>query len=143
MKQKRINFKLFGWRIFFDFDREETCHAKRQSRSNLSRRMKELRNHRYHEKKGCCEMCGQHFEKSELQMHHVLPHKAFPQWARKHWNVMMLCRRCHWQIHFNTMLNIQAMKRTATARGIDLSREFYYATARRWQENQTMKGGEL
>ena len=141
MKQKRINFKLFGWRIFFDFDREDEIQSKRKRRSRLCQQIKELRNRRYRKTNGCCEMCGQHFDKDKMQMHHVMPFSLFPQWSRKSWNLMLLCPRCHWQMHFNALINSEAMQRTATSHGFNLRRELQRATDRRWERNVELRKG--
>lgn len=39
-----------------------------------------------------CECCG---SKEDLEVHHIWPVHLFPQWELEWWNLMTLCRTCH------------------------------------------------
>ncbi len=97
--------------------------------------MTELRNGRYKKRKGCCEACGKHYEKHELQMHHILPYAVFPSLRTKKWNLLMLCKRCHYLVHHNIVWQMEQMQATAQQHNVNLQKEYRLSAVRRWQEN--------
>jgi len=143
MNQEPINVKIFGWHLYASREklrirRAATVHY----RGNLTNRMRELRNRRYN-KNGCCESCGEHGEKEQFQMHHILPFATFPQLARKNWNLIMLCPRCHYMIHNNPVWNAGLMQQIARKHNIDIEREYRHALTDRWTALQKEReGGE-
>lgn len=138
MKQKKFKFKLFGWYIYFSRKRlKNRCPQLKVVNHNvLAERMKQVKNVRYKSNGGCCEVCGKHMEMKQMQMHHVLPHNEFPMYVRKEWNLMMVCRRCHYMIHHNPFWAIDLMQNVANRHGINLQMELRMATAQRWQEKE-------
>ena len=141
MNPKTIKWKLFGWHLYASRERLRFMPISNNRGNGLSRRLRELRNRRFNRKHGCCEQCGQQFDKASFQMHHILPLSEFPNFAKKTWNLMMLCPRCHYIMHNDFTQQMQLMQKTAQQHGINLQREFHTAATRRWNEKQ--KGGAL
>ena len=114
-----FKFRIFGWFLLLS-----RTHAKivvsEQSRK-CRWRMRELRRKHYRQTNGCCEHCGRHLSEKEFQMHHVFQYSKFPKWARKSWNVLMLCPRCHYMYHNNIVLQVRTMERIALQQGIDMN----------------------
>lgn len=75
-----------------------------------------------------CPHCGQVFEYDQLENHHYLPVGRFPelQWSIR--NMILLCHKCHKEVHMNPWKNIEMMKEKAQEFGIDLN-ERYELTA--------------
>jgi hypothetical protein len=42
-----------------------------------------------------CECCGHGFSLEDLQCHHILETRVFPEFAREKLNVLVLCQQCH------------------------------------------------
>ena len=138
MEKETIKLKIWGWYIYLSRKRQYLIpHTNGRKTSNLHK-MRQLRNSRYSQTKGCCELCGNHYGKENFEMHHILPYKDFPQFARKVWNVMMLCPHCHFVMHKNVVLNSASMQRVAREHGVDLDRECRRAAESRW-ENRLLK----
>ena len=78
----------------------------------------------YERQGGCCPHCGQPFEYEQLELHHVLPLSRFPELGQSIRNGIMLCHRCHKEVHCNPWRNIQMMKEKAKEMGIDLKERY-------------------
>ena len=74
----------------------------------------------YERQGGRCPHCGQPFEYEQLELHHVLPLSRFPELGQSIRNGIMLCHRCHKEVHCNPYLNIQMMEDKAKEMGIEL-----------------------
>ena len=59
-------------------------------------------------------------------MHHVLPLSRFPELGQSIRNGIMLCHKCHKEIHCNPWRNIELMKAKAEELGIDLKDRYDY-----------------
>lgn len=103
-------------------------------------RIRDMRNRRFRKRDGMCEICHEPYDKTAFQMHHILPFSVFPTLALKHWNLIMLCPRCHFMIHANPLQQIQLMERTARQHNINLEYEYSHVAVQRWTEKQTKKG---
>ena len=132
-------FQLFRqWRLYLskcDLRVEkhpEITHG--QTRGNLGKRMRELRNTRYHQTGGCCEHCGKPFPKEAMQMHHILPYVTFPKFARQHYNVIMLCPRCHYIIHKDLMWQMDLIQKVAREHNVELRNHFRRSAENRWDD---------
>jgi hypothetical protein len=42
-----------------------------------------------------CEACSAQFPRQQLQIHHILETRIYPEFARERFNVLVLCSRCH------------------------------------------------
>lgn len=144
MKKTEHYLKLWRWHIYISPVRLYVIPCSRSNRGvGIARRMKTLHNRRYKSTDGCCELCGKHFEYDQMQMHHILPLAEFPRFGRKHWNVLMLCRHCHYMIHKNPVVNMEQMQRVASKHGVDMNREFAIYANRRYNDSiERLKGGE-
>ena len=71
-------------------------------------------------------IAGGQFPYKELELHHILPLARFPELGQSIRNGIMLCHKCHKEIHCNPWRNIQLMKEKAEELGIDLSERFDY-----------------
>ena len=78
----------------------------------------------YERQGGRCPHCGQPFEYEQLEMHHILPLGRFPELGQSIRNGIMLCHRCHKEVHSNPWKNIQMMTEKAKEMGIDLSERY-------------------
>ena len=109
------HIKVFGWRIYF-------------SRYPMKRR---------------CQICGQHCESSQMEMHHILPVAGFPSLAKDTTNMMLLCRRCHFLVHHDPTLNMMLMSRFAVQKGINLSKRYHCIAAKLWIAMQAAQQKKL
>lgn len=72
-----------------------------------------------------CPMCGKEFEShNEMESHHILPWSRFPELRCKKENLVMLCHRCHKEIHCNPYIWIHEMEKKAKELGIDLTERY-------------------
>ena len=72
-----------------------------------------------------CPICGTEFEShKEMEAHHALPWARFPELRDKRENLIMLCHKCHKEIHCNPYKNIQMMESKAKELGIDLNEKY-------------------
>ena len=78
----------------------------------------------YERQGGCCPICGQPFEYDQLELHHILSLSRFPELGQSIRNGIMLCHRCHKEVHCNPYLNIQMMEDKAKEMGIDLTKRY-------------------
>ena len=136
LRRKIYRFKIFRWHFYFSRAHLNVFYAHQPGRLSLARRMRELRNRRYRQTKGCCEVCGEWHTVKEFQMHHAFPFGKFPQWRRKYWNVVMLCPHCHYIIHADPTMQMELMKRVARKRGINLQRECRSVAEQMWHDLQ-------
>ena len=74
----------------------------------------------YERQGGKCPHCGQPFDYEAMELHHVLPLSRFPELGQSIRNGIMLCHRCHKEVHCNPYLNIQMMEDKAKEMGIEL-----------------------
>ena len=74
-----------------------------------------------------CPVCGKEADSyKDLEAHHALPWCRFPELRDKKENIVLLCHRCHKEIHINPWRNIQMMKAKADELGIDLKDRYDY-----------------
>ena len=78
----------------------------------------------YERQGGKCPHCGQPFDYEAMELHHVLPLSRFPELGQSIRNGIMLCHRCHKEVHCNPWRNIQMMKEKAKEMGIDLNERY-------------------
>ena len=78
----------------------------------------------YERQGGKCPHCGQPFDYEAMELHHVLPLSRFPELGQSIRNGIMLCHRCHKEVHCNPWRNIQLMKEKAQEMGIDLNERY-------------------
>ena len=82
----------------------------------------------YERQGGRCPHCGQPFEYEAMELHHVLPLARFPELGQSIRNGIMLCHKCHKEVHCNPWRNIELMKAKAKELGIDLKERYDYGT---------------
>ena len=80
----------------------------------------------YERQGGKCPHCGQPFEYEAMELHHVLPLARFPELGQSIRNGIMLCHKCHKEVHCNPWRNIEMMKAKAEELGIDLKERYDY-----------------
>jgi hypothetical protein len=80
----------------------------------------------YERQGGRCPHCGQPFEYEAMELHHVLPLARFPELGQSIRNGIMLCHKCHKEVHCNPWRNIELMKAKAEELGIDLKERYDY-----------------
>lgn len=74
-----------------------------------------------------CYLCGKEARSYKyLEAHHTLPVCRFPELIDDPENIMMLCHRCHKEVHINPFKNAQLMKAKAKEMGIDLKERYDY-----------------
>ena len=100
--------------------------AERQYGETACRNVRDIKNKMYQKQNGCCPMCGKHFDYRMMENHHVLPWGRFPELRMKRRNMLLVCHKCHREIHCNPWLNIRLMKEKAAELGIDLKERYDY-----------------
>lgn len=134
---KVYKWKIFGWYVMASRKRIRFYPAPRKD-NEVGRAMNTLRDQRYKTRNGCCEICGQHYPKGSMQMHHVLPYAVFVQYARETWNLLMLCPRCHFIVHHDIPMQTNMMLRTANSHGVDLERDYHHSAVQFWDKKQAV-----
>lgn len=71
-----------------------------------------------------CPHCGGEFAFEALELHHILPIARFPELRESIRNSILLCHRCHKEVHCNPWRNIQMMRAKADELGIDLTERY-------------------
>ncbi len=69
---------------------------------------------------GRCQRCGRPFEVGHGEVHHILPVSRFPGLATDRRNVLLLCHRCHREIHTDPFLQSREITQKAAELGVDL-----------------------
>ena len=75
---------------------------------------------------GRCTHCGRKFDFDVMELHHVLPYARFQDLITDDRNMILLCHKCHKEVHCNPFLNIQLMQAKADELGIDLHDRYDY-----------------
>ena len=132
-RQKRWwkrSFRFMKGRFYITFS---NCRVKKRPTScdhecsqKLTDNMREIKGYRYKQQKGLCPECGQPFDIKEMELHHVLPWGRFPELRARKANMILLCHKCHKEIHCNPWKNIEMMKAKAKELGIDLKDRYGY-----------------
>lgn len=65
---------------------------------------------------GQCEMCGC---KEHLNIHHILPYGRFPEFLNDTRNAMVVCPKCHKEIHDNPFIMCDMIRKKAEELNID------------------------
>lgn len=137
MRNFVYRIRIFGLRIYFS-----NCRLKKRSSIEIRRNSQKVKNalaavkqRKYRQLNGCCEICGKHLEPDEVQMHHTLPYAEFPQYGANPANIEMTCEECHQYMHFNPYAKLESMEQAAKAFGFDL-REYYENKASKNKKKQ-------
>ena len=85
---------------------------------------KKIKHTVYDEQGGVCPMCQQHFVYKDMECHHILPWGRAKDLRLDKRNTMMVCHKCHKEIHCNPYKNIALQEKLADEIGLDL-RAFY------------------
>ena len=93
----------------------------RQNRDNhgnteKKRWLNEVKKPLLQERGNRCEMCGC---KEELYYHHILPYSDFPELEYEKRNILLLCAKCHKEIHCNPFLQGEMIKEKASELCVD------------------------
>lgn len=80
----------------------------------------------YERQGGRCLECGQHIEYRDMELHHVLPYARYPELKTSIRNCVLLCHRCHKEVHCNPWKNIQMMQAKAKELDINLEERYDY-----------------
>lgn len=89
--------------------------------------LRDIKEKLYKKCEGVCPHCGQHYDISFMELHHVLPWARFPELRGTKRNMMLLCHHCHKEVHINPWLNIQLMQAKAQELQINLNDRYEYA----------------
>ena len=132
-RQKRWwkrSFRFMKGRFYITFS---NCRVKKRPTScdhecsqKLTDNMREIKGYRYKQQKGLCPECGKPFDIKEMELHHVLPWGRFPELRARKANMILLCHKCHKEIHCNPWKNIEMMKAKAEELGINLKDRYCY-----------------
>jgi len=136
MKPLHRHLQAFGWNIYLSRERLRIMPVSNNRGNGLARRMRELRNRRWNKHHGKCELCGNVLPKESMSLHHILPYAEFPAFAKTHWNLLMVCPRCHFMLHTTLLQQTRLMERTARKHGINLEQVYHQAVLSRWTANQ-------
>jgi hypothetical protein len=138
------SFRLLNGRFYITFS---NCRVKKRPTScdhecsqKLTNNMRDIKGQRYKQQKGLCPECGQPFDIKEMELHHVLPWGRFPELRARKANMILLCHKCHKEIHCNPWRNIEMMKRKANELGIDLAERYEHGEHLRQSEVQGTMG---
>lgn len=71
-----------------------------------------------------CPHCGKEIELEMMEQHHILPIGRFPELVYSIRNSILLCRKCHKEVHMNPFKNIRMMMDKADELGIDLNERY-------------------
>jgi len=80
----------------------------------------------YDEHNGQCQHCGCKVEMRKIELHHILPCSRFQELQGDERNMLLLCHRCHKEIHCNPFLDIKLMEAKAKELGINLHERYNY-----------------
>ena len=120
------------WRAFGLYFYVSNCRLKKRPKRDLlytNFEQDKCQNNRrklYERQEGKCPICGTAIEYDHSELHHILPVGRFPELSRSIRNGIVLCHRCHKEIHMNPWKNIQMMKAKAAELGIDLHDKYDY-----------------
>lgn len=79
-----------------------------------------LRQEMYQTQECRCPMCGEKFDLTYMEVHHVLPWSRYPELRKNRDNLMLLCHDCHKNIHCDPWVNIRLMESKAEELGVEL-----------------------
>lgn len=123
-----------GWkwcvRLFGVYFYISNCRLKRRKHRDILFRgftgdhIKHNKELLYERQQHLCAMCGQEFEMSKMEYHHILPFARFPELKTRIVNGIVLCHHCHKEIHLNPWKNINMMQAKADELGIDLTSRY-------------------
>lgn len=136
MKPLHRHLQAFGWNIYLSRERLRLMPVSNNRGNGLARRMRELRNRRWNKRRGQCELCGKTYEKEAMSLHHILPYRDFPGLAKTHWNLLMVCPRCHFLLHTNLLQQTRLMEQTARRHNINLEQAYRQSALAQWANKQ-------
>lgn len=125
--QKQWYIKLRIGRLYFYLS---NCRMKRRPvrdmiyTNNVQDRCVLNKQKLYERQGGCCPHCGQAFGYDVMELHHVLPLSRFPELGKSIRNGIMLCHKCHKEIHNNPYKEIAMMEAKAKELNINI-RDYY------------------
>lgn len=123
----KYGFRLFGkYYIYFSNIRLKKRYQQMRPTVTTTKNYGDIKSKIYKRQRGICPQCGQPFDYEHMEAHHLLPVSRFPELAIKRKNIVMLCPRCHKEIHCNPFLNIRLMRATAEHFGVDLRERYHY-----------------
>lgn len=78
----------------------------------------------YKRQGGKCAHCGVEMPSEAMEYHHVLPYNRFPEWKTSIRNGLVLCHRCHKEIHMNPFFNAELIRQKCEELGIDINEHY-------------------
>ena len=78
----------------------------------------------YERQGGKCPHCGGEFDLEAMEYHHILPYNRFPEWKTSIRNGILLCHKCHKEIHMNPFLNARLIQQKAEELGVDINTKY-------------------
>jgi 5-methylcytosine-specific restriction endonuclease McrA len=121
-------FQIWKGRFYITFS---NCRVKKRPTAcnhdcthRLGDIMREIKAYRYKQNDGLCPECGKPYDISVMELHHVLPWSRFPEMRARKANMVLLCHRCHKEVHCNPWKNIQMMQKKAAELDVDLKERY-------------------
>lgn len=112
-----LKLRLWKYRLYLT-DFSMRCRQKRDSHTHAEKKdfWMSVKMPLLSRRGGRCEWCG---ATEGLQVHHTLPYGKFPEYENHPDNLMLLCRRCHDNVHRNPFLNGKLIREKAEELGVD------------------------
>lgn len=122
------SFQIWKGRFYITFSncrvkkRPTSCNHDRTHR--MGDIMREIKEYRYKQNDGLCPECGKPYDISVMELLHVLPWSRFPEMRARKANMVLLCHRCHKEVHCNPWKNIQMMQEKAAELNVNLKERY-------------------
>ena len=113
------------WRLYITHHCPLKMKEKHQPRHREE--LAEMKSRLVLERGQTCQLCGKPIERySKTHIHHIIPWSRYPEGELDDRNLMVLCYRCHDEVHHNPLLNASLITQAATKIGVDIKKYFAY-----------------
>jgi CRISPR/Cas system Type II protein with McrA/HNH and RuvC-like nuclease domain len=119
-----------SWHVFGIYFTISNCRVKKritcgyQRNSHDVKKLLKIKQQLYEQAEGKCPHCGKEFDIKVMEMHHILPYSRFTDLGLDIRNLILLCHKCHKEIHCDPYLNIRLMEEKAQELGINLDERY-------------------
>ena len=118
-------FRFFG-RWYVTFSNVNVKIRRPSARDDVTKRaiIRRFKQVLYKRQGGVCAECGASLEGKPMEMHHILSVWRYPEYRHNIHNLMLLCPRCHQEIHNNPFRNAAMIEAKAAEFGVDLKQRY-------------------
>ena len=120
--QRKWGFRIGKWWLYISHN-GPMKFRKRYNQPRQKSKLVDMKRKLVKQRGQVCELCGCHIERyCKTNIHHVIPWTRYPEGELDERNIMVVCQKCHSEIHNNPLLDASLIRKKSLQLGVDIKK---------------------